>query len=224
MGTTFASLINAGYPVFGIDDLAADALKKLLERGLSSAPVVEDGRYVTMAMLPALVAGKKGKVSLGAMHLDSVPAFGQDEQLIEKLQLLDVVDGSVLPVVDEDGRYAGVVLKRDVLKVISDLYHSGEGSSSIEIEVPPPGAKLSEVIATIEKNDASIVSLGSRPAVGASGEGQMLYFRVVTHDFYRLVRNLENYGYIIRYHSPFPNGGYDELREKALEFIRYMDM
>jgi acetoin utilization protein AcuB len=224
MGTTFASLIDAGYPVFGIDDLAADALKKLVEKGLSSAPVVEDGRYVTMAMLPALVAGKKGKTSLGSMRLDSVPAFGQDEQLFEKLQAVGVISGGALPVVDEDGLYAGVVLKRDIFKVIADLFHSGEGSSSIEIEVPPPGAKLSEVIATIEKNDASIVSLGSRPAVGASGVGQILFFRVVSHDFYRLVRNLENYGYIIRYHSPIPNGGYDELREKALEFIRYMDM
>jgi acetoin utilization protein AcuB len=35
---------------------------------------------------------------------------------------------------------------------------------------------------------------------------------------------MENYGYLIRYHSSFSAADSDELREKALEFIRYMDM
>ena len=52
----------------------------------------------------------------------------------------------------------------------------------------------------------------------------LLPFRVQTHDQFRLVKNVEQYGYAIRYASPLSASEYDELREKALEFIRYMDM
>jgi len=56
------------------------------------------------------------------------------------------------------------------------------------------------------------------------GEGMVIAFRLQTHDLFRLVKNLEKYGYSIRYTSTFFREKDDEMREKALEFIHFMDM
>jgi len=58
----------------------------------------------------------------------------------------------------------------------------------------------------------------------SEAESMVITFRVQTHDLFRLVKNMEKYGYLIRYASPFFKERDDELREKALEFIHFMDM
>ncbi|NTW52461.1 MAG: CBS domain-containing protein [Chlorobiaceae bacterium] len=227
MGMTFASLIETDYPVFSLDEPAAQVARKLADGAVAYAPVLDGGVYAGMVSLSGLLAGRKGwpaaKTALVASELDAVPAFALDEQIFEKLPAVAAIKGDVIPLIDDQGLYAGAVSKKGILGFLAARFHAGDGSSTLEIEVPPKGARLSELIDTIEKNDASIISFTAWPS-GATGEGLILFFRVVTHDFFRLIRNMENYGYLIRYHSPFPDAGYDELREKALEFIRYMEM
>jgi CBS domain-containing protein len=227
MAVTFSYLVETDYPFFTLGDSTAEVARRLADGGLSCAPVLDGGRYVGMVFLSGLLKGRKGwppvKEIVGRERLETVRPYRPDAQLFDNLLSVAASKSGVVPLVDAEGRYAGVVSGKRILGFLADRMHSGEGGSTVEIEVPPTGAKLSEIIETIEKNDASILSFTSWPT-GVAGEGRIIFFRVATHDFFRLVRNLENYGYLIRYHSSFPDAGYDELREKALEFIHYMDM
>ena len=227
MGVAFTSLIEHGYPVFDVDDPTAGVLRRLLDARLGSAPVVEKGRYIGLVSVSELLRGRKGfpapTVKLRSASLVHVPAFGTHAQVFESLAAVMAVDSDIIPVVDQEGLLEGVVPKRDVLKVLATQFHVDDGGVTIEIEVPPSGARISEIVTAIEKNDAFVLAFSSKP-FGSAGDTRLLFFRVLTHDFFRLVRNLENYGYLVRDHSPFPDGGYDEMRERAQEFIRYMDM
>jgi acetoin utilization protein AcuB len=227
MAVTFSQLIEAGYPVFAIGDRVADVARKLADAELGCAPVLNGRHYVGMAFLSSLLRGCKGwppaALKLDSAMIEPVVSYRDDDQLFDNLIAVSAARSSVVPVIAPDGLFSGVVSRQRILSFLADRIHAGEGGATIEIEVPPTGAKVSEIIETIEKNDASILSFTSWPSGGVN-EGRIIFFRIATHDFFRLVRNMENYGYLIRYHSAFPDAGYDELREKALEFIRYMDM
>ncbi|RXK85168.1 CBS domain-containing protein [Chlorobaculum sp. 24CR] len=227
MAVTFSYLVEATYPVFSLGGSTADAARRLAASGCACAPVLDGERYLGMVSLARLFEGRKGwptaREKLGVELLETVRSYRPDAQLFDNLISVAASMCGVVPLADEQGRYEGVVSSKRILGFLAERIHSGEGGSTMEIEVPPTGAKLSEIIETIEKNDASILSFTSWPT-GAAGEGRIIFFRVATHDFFRLVKNMENYGYLIRYHSAFPDAGYDELREKALEFIHYMDM
>lgn len=227
MQATFASMIEAGYPVFSFDDPAAQAVRRLADAGLSAAPVLAGRRYAGMATLTGLLAGRKGlpspRTTLRSVTLEAVPGFAGDAMLVESLPAVSAVETDVIAVLDEEMEFAGAITKRSIYRVLEGWLHAEAGVATIELEVPPPGARLSEIVAAIEKNDAQVLHCSTKP-FGASGEGQLLLIRVQSHDFFRLVRNLERYGYLISYHSPFPDTEYDDMREKALEFIRYMDM
>ncbi len=227
MAVTLSHLVEADFPVFTLGSSTAKAVRRIAGAGCVCAPVLDGERFAGMLFLSDLLGGRKGwptaREKLGEELLETVRVYRPDEQLFDNLISVAASKCGVVPLADAEGRYAGVVSSKRILGFLAERIHSGEGGATLEIEVPPTGAKLSEIIETIEKNDASILSFTSWPS-GVAGGGRIIFFRVASHDFFRLVRNMENYGYIIRYHSIFPDAGYDELREKALEFIHYMDM
>ncbi|NTU54359.1 MAG: CBS domain-containing protein [Chlorobiaceae bacterium] len=227
MAVTFSFLIEAHYPVFTLGEPVARVARTLADSNLGCAPVLDGGQYAGMVFLSGLLKGRKGwplaTEKLDREMIEVVHSYRPDEQLFDNLLAVAAVRSGIVPLVDAYGQYSGVVSRQRILAFLADRIHSGEGGSTMEIEVPPAGARLSEIIEMIEKNDASILSFTSWPS-GEVGDGRIIFFRIATHDFFRLVRNMENYGYLVRYHSAFPDPGYDVLREKALEFIRYMDL
>jgi CBS domain len=215
-------------PVFADDALVVEVLALMQEGGHECAPVVHEGKITAMVTILDLLSPEQLQTidttrSLSDLKLKKAESIGLHEHLFDIFSRIRIFSTHLIPVSKEDGRYAGVLEKEILLEHIAALFHLGEGGITLELEVPSFDLKLSEVIAALEKNDATVLSFGIYPAV-PEGEGMVIAFRLQTHDLFRLVKNLEKYGYLIRYTSPFFKGKDDEMREKALEFIRFMDM
>ena len=222
--------IEADYPVFQASENVSDVLAQLKELGLQEAPVLLDNKLFGLLHPDDVrVEADEESDQEGGLRLDQV-AFDEPETLRGDEHILDVFErlndssaGRLLTVTDQDGVYEGVVFKSDLLREIALLFHFSETGATLELEAPALGVKVSEIIGVIEKNDAMVLSFGViEPEPGA--QTMVMTFRVQCQDVYRLVANLEKYGYFIRYAKPAADGGVDELREKALEFMRYIDM
>ncbi len=221
------SCLVAHYPFFTDDAAVADVIASMQEGGLECVPVVYDGKFLSMVtlldLLPVLQSRKKGGQSLRDLKLEQSGSIGGNEHLFDVFSRIGSFPGSLIPVSDAEGLYLGVIQKGTVLEKIANVFHLGDVGMTLELNIPAFELKLSEVIATLEKNDATVLSFGMYPST-AEGDGMVVSFRVQTHDLFRLVKNLEKYGYSIRYTSAFFTERDDELREKALEFIHFMDM
>ena len=222
--------IEADYPVFQASENVSDVLAQLKELGLQEAPVLLDNKLFGLLHPDDVrVAADEEDDQEGGLRLDQV-TFDEPETLRGDEHILDVFErlndssaGRLLTVTDQDGVYEGVVFKSDLLREIALLFHFSETGATLELEAPALGVKVSEIIGVIEKNDAMVLSFGViEPEPGA--QTMVMTFRVQCQDVYRLVANLEKYGYFIRYAKSAADGGVDELREKALEFMRYIDM
>jgi len=221
------SVLDTTAPFFTDDAVASEVYSVMRQGHLESAPVLHEGKLysiVTIAdLLPVAVSEKTALTALRDLPLQQYGSIGLHEHLFDLFPGVSLFPGMWVPVVDNGGRYAGTVEKRVVLEKMAEVFHLGEESLTLELDVPSSGLKLSEVIASIEKNDATVLSSGlyhSEP----EGEGMIVIFRILTHDWFRLVQNMAKYGYSIRYSTPLSDEGVDEIREKALEFIRLMDM
>jgi acetoin utilization protein AcuB len=210
-------------PGFTDDDLVAEVLTFMQDAGLDCVPVLHEGNISAMVSLLDLLPEQHSKKRLKELKLGHADSIGLHEHLFEIIARMGSFSCAVIPVSEEDGHYVGVVDKAVLLEHLNDIFHFGEGAVTLELDVPTYDLKLSEVIATLEKNDATVLSCGMYPA-GSEGTGMVLTFRLQTHDFFRLVTNLEKYGYLIRYTSPFFREKDDTMREKALEVMRFMEM
>ncbi len=227
LNESIESCLDTSYPVFTDDAEVVQAITLLQDKGLDCAPVLLEGNGTAMIsladLLPAKGDGGESKKLLRDLKLQPVATIGRHEHLFEVFSPARSFTGTVIPVSEMDGRYAGVIAKVALLEKIAGVFHLNTEGMTLEMEIPAYELKLSEVVATLEKNDATVLSFGVYPAA-SDAESRIISFRIHTLDLYRLVKNLEKYGYLIRYTSPFFKEKDDELREKALEFIHFMDM
>ncbi|PWW83048.1 histidine kinase [Prosthecochloris marina] len=222
--------IDDRYPVLQASEKVDNALVQLQEHGLHEAPVLKDGKLVALVSVDDLHEAARAHEGDGNVQRIEDLSFEEPETVHGDQHLLDVFEQvsnnrlfDILPVKGEDGEYEGIVTKSGLLRDIALLFHFSEKGSTLEIEAPALGVKISEVISVIEKNDAMVLSFGvAEPEPGA--QTMVMTFRIQCQDIYRLVTNLEKYGYLIRYAKPSTGAGADALREKALEFMRYIDM
>jgi len=219
--------LDRTYPFFTDTAFAAEVLDIMQEKGIESAPVLHDGKAVAVVTLADLLPARRhpetAGLRLSEMRISEIKSIGRHEHLFDLFEQLPSFVHSIIPVSDDDGKYTGIVEQVKILRQIAEVFHLGKEATTLELDLPSHSLKVSEVIATLEKNDATLLSFGSYFA-GSDKERIIVIFRVQTHDQFRLVKNMEKYGYTVRYASPLSQSEYDELREKALEFIRYMDM
>jgi len=210
-------------PVFATDDLVAEVLALMMEEGFDCAPVLHEGDLVAMVTLLDLLPEQQSKKRLKELKLEHAESVGLHDHLFDIIARIDAYPYLLIPVSEVDGHYLGVLEKAALLEKITDVFHLGDDGVTIELDVPSSELKLSEVIATMEKNDATVLSCGIYPA-DPEGSGMVVGLRLQTHDLFRLVTNLEKYGYLLRYTSPFFGEKEDVMREKALEVMRFMEM
>lgn len=215
--------IDIDYPAFEDDAFAAEVLSLMHEGHLESLPVLHEGKIRAIVTLQDLLSAKDEQnidsLPIRELNLAKAESIGLHEHLFDAFSRIRSFPGTVIPVSGKDGRYLGCIEKIVLYEKIAEVFHLGEEGMTLELDVPSVGLKLSEIIAILEKNDATVLSVGTYHV-----PGMIVTFRVLTHDFYRLVKNLEKYGYSIRYSSKFIQEKDEDLREKALEFIRMMDM
>ena len=227
LNTFIENSLDKTCPVFADDALVAEVFAFMQKGGHGCAPVLHEGKLSAMVTILDLLDleqfNKTGNLCLGELKLEKTASIALHDHLFDIFFRIRSFSTHLIPVSKEDGWYAGVIEKEVLLELIAAVFHLGEEGITLELEVPSFDLKLSEVIAALEKNDATVLSFGIYPAV-PEGEGMVIAFRLQTHDLFRLVKNLEKYGYLIRYISPFFKEKDDEMREKALEFIRFMDM
>lgn len=222
--------VDSDYPFFQTSDPVGSALVQFDDLGLEEAPVLEDGTFKGLIRIEALKeatapgAGKGEETALQELPLEDCHIADPEEHILDVFdRLIGDSESNVLCVVSKDGVYRGVLSKKDAIRAIGKTFHFSEGGVTLELEAPALGVKISEIVGMIEKNDATVLSFGITEPV--PGDQMMLMtFRLHCGDVYRLVTNLEKYGYHIRYARPTVGEGVDELREKALEFMRYIDM
>jgi len=215
--------LDTTFPVFTDEELVVEVLALMEEHSLDCAPVLHEGKVMAVVTLLDLLPEQHSIKMMKDLKLDHDDGIGLHEHLFDIVARIDSFSCAVIPVSDEDGDYVGVIEKRALLEKITGVFHLGEDGVTLELDIPTYNFKLSEVIATLEKNDATVLSCGIYSSA-PEGAGMVVSFRLQTHDLFRLVTNLEKYGYLIRYTSPFFGEKEEAMREKALEVMRFMEM
>ncbi|TLU84870.1 MAG: CBS domain-containing protein [Chlorobium sp.] len=218
-----ADSLDTTSPVFGSAELVEQVFSLMQRRGVEYAPVLHERQVEAVVSLSDLLPLQKSNKPLKELKLKKAESIGLHEHLFDIFPKVCSLPGTIIPVSDKDGHFVGVVDKTLFFKQIGAVFHLGAEEVTLELDVPFYDFKLSEVVATLEKNDATVLSFGMYETV-VPGKGKVITFRLQTHDLFRLIKNFENYGYQIRYASPLFKEKDDEMREKALEVMRFMEM
>lgn len=215
-------ILNTEIAPLKVTDTVALALTKLDLLHTNKFPVVDEGKLLGMVSLDTLIEVNNEEVLVGQIPLDESIVLPSNQHLFEATRTMLSHELFILPVVDSEKNFVGMIKKRDVLESLSDVFNLQSYGSVLTIEMMPYDFTLSEVIRIIEIEDAKILGV----AVQQPNDDQDFYrisVKLNIEDSSSVTSALHRYGYVVT--SQVSSGVMEkDFSDRADELIRYLDI
>ena len=223
MGTTIRDMMLASPLPLGPHDTAEYALGLLMELRVRHFPVVDaDGFLLGIVSEEHILESAAGPDAEIASVPDLAPlSVPPDAHLFEAAKILVGHDLTTLPIVDETGRYEGLIRRNDLFEQFAAMLSTQESGAIVALEEDPDSYSLSQLVHAIEQNDIRILSIVcERPRTPGGKVRVTLKLNVQSAS--RVQHLLEHYGYHVV--AVFSDDSVDEeMQWRAEEFLRYLE-
>ena len=216
---TVATLLSDLAPL-ATTDTVGEALVALAEARVAHLPVLDPtGHLDSIVTEAALQAHPEHSAPLGALVAGEPVVIGLDTHVFDAAHLMRQHGLSVLPVADEDGSYAGLVVRADVFGQLAHMLATEEPGAILVLDVARGDFSLGQVAQIVEQNGVRILSISTEDDPGA-GRVQLTLKLNVT-DTARVRHVLAHYDYHVV--AVFDEDE-DDLEDRAAAFLRYLEV
>lgn len=217
---TVQSLLNDA-PALSTVDTVRDALARMDEERTPALPVVDaDGKLVGLASETAMLDHPDDRDAVSALGTYGAPlSAGPDTHVFDAAHLMREHDLTVLPVAEDDGTYAGLLIRRDVFGQLAHMLATEEDGAIVVAEVGRHDVSLAQMAHLVEGSGVRILSISTEDDA-ATGHVRIT-LKLNVSDTSRVRHLLSHHG--IRVVGVFDEAESD-LEARAAEFLRYLDV
>lgn len=145
----------------------------------------------------------------------------KQDHIFEVLARLAENQMTIVPVVDDDERYLGIITQEDIISFYAASFSFTEPGGIIVIETSKRGYTLSEVSRIIELENTTI--LASFVSSLQNSEAVLLTLKLNKRDINDVIAALERYDYKIR--ATFTDDEYiDDLKDRYDQLMNYLNV
>ena len=216
---TVATLLRALDPL-ATTDTVGEALVEMAEAHVAHLPVLDPlGHLDAVVTEAALREHPAHDAPLGSLIAGEPVSIGLDTHVFDAAHLMRQHGLSTIPVLGEDGTYAGLVVRSDVFAQLAHMLATEEPGAILVLDVPRADFSLGQVAHLVEQNDVRVLSSSTEDDPGAGLVRVTLKLNVT--DTARVRHVLAHRGY--RVTAVFDEAEND-LESRAAEFLRYLDV
>ena len=216
---TVATILSPLDPLSTTDSVA-EALFELAEAHVAHLPVLDpSGHLDSIATEAALRAHPDPDAPLGALVAGEPVSITVDTHVFDAAHVMRQHGLSVVPVLEDGGRYAGLVVRNDVFGQLAHMLATEEPGAIVVLEVARADFSLGQVAQIVEQNGVRILSVSTEDDPGAGRVRVTLKLNVT--DTARVRHVMAHYDY--RVVAVFDEAE-DNLQERAEAFLRYLDL
>lgn len=217
------SILKADFKPLQAGNKIREALDLLEDHKIQTLPVVDKTTQKLIGQVHAHQLFEAGDDALiSDLEIDEMVKIYEGHHIFEAARLLILYELTVLPMVDKDLTFLGVVTKDQVFEHISQMLNVAQDGSIITIELDPIDFSISEIVQIIETEGAKILGL----AVEGPREERSNFevsIKLNMKDISRVTAALKRYDYTILIESESTVFG-DDLEHRADELLKYIDM
>ncbi len=190
---------------------------------LHQLPVVDEGLYKGMISEDNIMDAADLSMTVGEVRA-TMPdrAFVYEESHVyQAIEMMSNYKLEMLPVLDEENKYLGVITLRDLALYLGQLFAIQEPGSIMVLEIPSKSFVLSEISRRVEEENAVILSLYLSPI--RNTQDMLLTLKINVEDLDRISASMERFGYKILqlYHKGEAGDNFNQNLEGLL---KYLDM
>lgn len=193
---TVSDLLSDVVPAIHKTDTGTDALNWMDVFKVSHLPVVDDGEYLGLVSEREIYDMHNPDEAISNQIVVMERPFVYDNQhIIEAMQPVAENSLSVLPVLDVEDKYLGVITLPDLSHHIANMVSGNAHGAIIILELRVRDYSLSEISQIVEGNDTKIMSL----YVNAGGNPDILLVTIKLNrtDISPVIQTFERYNYKI---------------------------
>ena len=152
------TLVSKSIVPLRTSDTGKEALSIMQDFNIKHMPIVNNTQLLGLISEDDIVNNNideaVGSYSLSLTH----PVVREDDHIYEVIRLLGEYHLSVIPVIDIEENYLGLILQSDLLRFFANTASFTEPGSIIVLEVHRADYSLSEIARIVESENAAILS------------------------------------------------------------------
>lgn len=218
-----ADLTNQMIPPLRLSDPARVAMDWMDEFRVSQLPVVEGKDYLGLIADFKLLDISDEEILIKEVDLEHAQIFARyDQHFLDVLRLADQHQLEVVPVLDDDDNYEGIISIKDTISAVTKLLATQIDGGIIVISLYQRDYSLSEISRLIEAEGVMIVSTFIE-SDSLDASKIKLSIKVNKQELGRVIATLERFGYTII--AKFQNNKERDMNQDRLELLlRYLDV
>ncbi|NPA36995.1 MAG: CBS domain-containing protein [Chlorobi bacterium] len=190
-------LLSDVIPSLKTSDTGLDALNWMEIFRVSHLPIVNNSEFLGLISDSDIYDLNKAEEPIGAHQLSLMKPFVYHYQHIyDVIEIASRLQLTVIPVLDDNKEYLGVITQSDLLHRFADLIAAHTPGGIIEMEIQKNDYSLSEIARIIEDSEAKVLSLYvSQPEPG----GRLIVtIKLNRSDIQPVLNAFDRYGYQVR--------------------------
>jgi acetoin utilization protein AcuB len=219
---TAQSLIAHDIPALKVEQTGKDAFHMLSDHHVKHLPVV-DGEILVGLLSEEDIFNHKLYEPISEYDLSLVRRYAvrHTDHLFEVMRVMGDHRLTVVPVVDEQGRYLGLIAQNDILRSFAHSASFAEHGAVLVLEMSYRDYSMATIARIVEEEDVKILNAFITSQPGAENVELTLKFN--RHDLSRVIASLERHGYEIK--ETFAETGHSEaLKERYESFLHYLNI
>jgi len=216
-------LITENIPPIKLADTGARVLRWMDEFKVNHLPIVEGGEYIGLISDADVLDLPSPEEAIGKQEIEPEKLFVKENQhIFDAIKLMSEANLSVIPVLDEDGKYLGSIAMSNLIEKMATITAANEPGSILVLEMDPANYSLSEIAQIVEGNSAKVLSL----FVYRDSESGMLDITIKINktDIGGVVQTFQRYKYFIKSNFQVDQQYFDDLKSKYEAFMNFLKM
>ncbi|MFP8489342.1 CBS domain-containing protein [Gracilimonas sp. Q87] len=216
-------ILNTDISPLKLTDNVATALMKIeLLHSNKFCVVDEEDKVIGMASLEKLIEVVDEESTLDEVELDKPLTVPKDQHLFEASRVMLAKELFLIPVVDEEMYFQGMIKKRDLLSALGDAFNLSSFGSVIAVEMAQGDFTLADLVRIIEMEGVKILGVAVQQP-RAENPSYRISFKLNIEDSSAISSSLRRFGYTIISEAN-SKALENNFSDRADELIRYLDI
>ena len=191
-------LISANIPTLNLEDRVAQALELMSEFHISQLPVVANEKYLGLVFEEDLMnVDENAALKTLDTHFSKV-AVNANTHFIESVQTVNDYNLSIVPVVDKENEFIGVIPGDMLLRELGKITGASEPGGVIVLEMEQRNFSFSELSKLVETNDAQITQLNTY--WDSNSSSFLVTLKINKFEISDIVATFQRYEYQVKYY------------------------
>lgn len=216
-------LLSDVIPALKTSDTGLDALNWMEAFRVSHLPIVNNADFLGLISETDIYDLNRAEEPLGAHKLSLFkPYVYFSQHIYDVIEIVSRLQLTVLPVLDENKEFMGVITQSDLLHRFADLIAAHTPGGIIELEIKEKDYSLPEIARIIE--DAEAKALSFYVSQQEQDDRLNLTIKLNRSDIQPVLNAFDRYGYQVK--TTYVGEGVNDIkaRENYNALMRYLDV